>query len=305
VPRTPQDHFVPKAYLRGFTVEYLDRRKGGVLIVYYPGLGWVHRLSINDYVACEPEFYDNHPIDKHWSRTIEQSWPQVRTALKNKEMSRELLDALFWFVAAQFIRTQRFMNLVAQRISFQQANIKEFAFEGRRAKGMYVGMADTGKVMEVIAQFWPVARRCLENDYNWTVYHQSHSHLFLTSDDPCQWDPKTSRVVMPLALDLALVGEIVPDGTLPSIYHSNASPALVAKINRATARGCESRVYAQVDTPELRQFTKKNHVDRDIMFCGRGFSNDGKPMTDDEVKNLMEHFERLRAKDRTKESVSK
>jgi hypothetical protein len=110
---------------------------------------------------------------------------------------------------------------------------------------------------------------------------------------------------MPLALDLALVGEIVPDGTLPSIHHSNASPELVAKINRATVRGCESRVYAHVDTAELRQFTKKNHVERDIMFCGRGFANDGKPMTDDEAMNLMERFQQLRAKDRAKESVSK
>jgi len=100
MPRTPKDHFVPKAYLRGFTREYLNGEKGGVLIVYHPGLGWVHRLSINDYVACEPEFYDNHPIDKHWSQTIEHRWPQVRTGLKNKETTRELLDQLFWFVAA-------------------------------------------------------------------------------------------------------------------------------------------------------------------------------------------------------------
>ena len=99
--RTSKDHFVPKAYLRGFTQEYVSGEKGGVLIVYDTGLGWVHRLSINDYVACEPEFYDNHPIDKHWSQTIERCWPQVRTRLKNKETAPELLDQLFWFVAAQ------------------------------------------------------------------------------------------------------------------------------------------------------------------------------------------------------------
>jgi hypothetical protein len=110
---------------------------------------------------------------------------------------------------------------------------------------------------------------------------------------------------MPLALDLAMVGEVVPDGKPPSVHHSNASPALMAKINRTMVRGCDSRMYAHEDKPELRQFMKKNHVERDIMFCGRGFSNDGKPMTDDEVKNLMEHFERLRAKDRAKESASK
>ena len=305
MPRIPRDHFVPKAYLRGFTVEYLAGKKGGLLFVHHPGLGWVHRLSINDYVACEPEFYDNHPIDKHWSQTIEQSWPTVRTELKNKEISPELLDALFWFVAAQFIRTPRFMNFVGRKLSLQEARIKERTFEGRRIKGMYLGMADTGEIMDEVTRFWPIARQTLEADYTWTIYHRSYSHFFLTSDDPCQLDLKTNRLVMPLALDLAIVGEVVPDGTAPSIHHSNASPDLIAKIKRSIVGGCDSRVYAYADTPELRCFMKKNHVDRDIMLCGRDFSNDGKPMTDDEIDNLMKDFERLRAKDRAKESVSK
>lgn len=297
VPRTPKDHFVPKAYLRGFTSDYLEGKKGGVLVVYHPGLGWVNRLSINDYVACEPEFYDNHPIDKYWSQTIEQNWPEVRTRLKNKEASSDLLDELFWFVAAQFIRTHHFMNIAARRISLAQAKRKRVTLEGREVTGMYLGMADTAEVMNYVSQFWPIARRCFETDYNWTVYHNSHSRLFLTSDDPCQWEPKTESVIMPLALDLVLVGEIVPDGIEPRFRYSNASSDLVGKVNRGTVRGCNSCVYSHEDTSELRRFMKKNHVNRDIMLVGRRFSNDGGPIGDDEIERLMKNFERLRAKE--------
>lgn len=298
MPRAPKDHFVPKAYLRGFTREYLNGEKGGILIVYFPGLGWVHRLSINDYVACEPEFYDNHPIDKHWSQTIERCWPQVRTRLKNKETAPELLDQLFWFVAAQYVRTHSFMNIAAQHVSLQQARRRRVSFEGREITGMAVGTADTGEVMDYVSRLWPVARACSEEDYNWTVFHNSRSRMFVTSDDPCQLDWKTQTVIIPLALDLALVGETVPDGQQPRVRHSNASSELIGKINRAIVRGCNSCVYAHEDTPQLRRFMAKNHVDKDIMLAGRRFSNDGVPMTDEEIDRLIKRIEAIRAKER-------
>ena len=288
VPRATKDHFVPKAYLRGFTRDYLRGKKGGVLVVHHPGLGWANRLSINDYVGCESEFYDNHPIDKYWSQTIEQRWPEVRTRLKSKETSSELLDELFWFVAAQFVRTHHFMNIAARRISLEQAKQqKRVTLEGREVTGMYLGTADTGEVMNRVSQFWPIARRCLETDYNWTVHHNSFSRLFLASDNPCLWEPKTGGVTMPLALDLALVGEIIPDGAAPNLRHSNASPDLVRKVNRSTVRGCNSCVYSHEDTSELRRFMKKNHVDRDIMLVGRQFSNDGGPVSNEDIERLM------------------
>jgi hypothetical protein len=69
-----KDHFIPKAYLRGFTREYLTGQKGGKLVVYNPSSGNSGMLSINKHVGCESEFYNNHPLDKKWSQTIERTW---------------------------------------------------------------------------------------------------------------------------------------------------------------------------------------------------------------------------------------
>ncbi|MEO5721740.1 MAG: hypothetical protein ABIR71_09750 [Chthoniobacterales bacterium] len=193
----------------------------------------------------------------------------------------------FGFVAAQFVRTHYFMNVVARCISLEQAKERRVTLGGREVVSMFLGSADTGEVMNRVSQFWPIARRCLEADYNWTVYHNSLSRRFLASDNPCVWEPKTGGVTMPLALDLALVGEIVPDGTVPGVRHSNASVDLVGKINRATVRGCNSCVYSHEDTSELRRFMKKNHVDRNITLAGRQFSNDGGPLSNEDVERLM------------------
>ena len=89
------DHFVPRAYLRGFTPEYLVGQKGGSIAVYSPAFGNSRILSLNKYVACEPEFYDNHPLDKHWSGTIEQRWSTIGAVLRDRSDDAETRDELF------------------------------------------------------------------------------------------------------------------------------------------------------------------------------------------------------------------
>src|SRR3977135_1446395 len=96
------DHFVPRAYLRGFTPEYLLGRKGGKVVVYNPRSGNSGMLSINKHVGCEPEFYNNHPLDKKWSQTIERTWGVVCDRLRPGDEATDLLEQLFWFVSAQF-----------------------------------------------------------------------------------------------------------------------------------------------------------------------------------------------------------
>ena len=110
----PRDHFVPRAYLRGFTPEYLVGGKGGEIVVYSSAFGKSRKLSLNRYVACEPEFYDNHPVDKHWSQTIEQKWPIICESLRARKTEASIIDELFWFVAAQLVRTHTNMNRVAR-----------------------------------------------------------------------------------------------------------------------------------------------------------------------------------------------
>ncbi|HEX4086527.1 MAG TPA: DUF4238 domain-containing protein [Chthoniobacteraceae bacterium] len=301
--RTPRDHFVPKAYLRGFTREYLTDERGGELFVYRSGNRIAKRLGINDYVACEPEFYDNHPIDKHWSQTIEQRWPKVRSALKEKDLSSEILDDLFWFVAAQFIRTHRVMDQIARHLSLKAAKRKRVMLDGREVDGLFVGMADTGEVMEYVAEAWPQGRLILEQDYSWTVHHNDRAFLFLTSDDPCQWVLSTEAVIMPLALDMALVGEIIQPGERRDFRHTHARLEAIRRINRVTVQGCKSFVYSHEETPEIGRFIERNHVERDVTLGGRGFDNIGKSMTDEEIERIMRHFTALRERERNAQKV--
>jgi Protein of unknown function (DUF4238) len=294
-----KDHFVPRAYLRGFTAEYLSGSKGGEIVVYKPAFGTSRRLSINDYVACEPEFYDNHPVDKEWSQTIEQKWPSVRQRLKDRQSGSTLLDDLFWFVAAQYIRTHFFMHRIARRIAWEKAKRNPVKLEGEEGHGLILDMTDTEEVMDVVQRLWPEGRRHVERDYVWKVYHNSHSRLFLTSDDPCQGgDSLRGEVAMPLALDMALVGRLLSPGQRPTFGHSNASIETVGKINRSTVRECRSFVYSHEETEELRHFVKKNYVKRDPLFSGRNFTNDPEPADPEKVAKLVKRLAELRSRDK-------
>ena len=296
-----KDHFVPRAYLRGFTAGYLSGNKGGEIIVYKPAFGTSRRLSINEYVACEPEFYDNHPVDKEWSKTIEQKWPGVRQRLKDRKSDSTLLDDLFWFVAAQYIRTHSFMHQVAHRLALEKAKRNPVRLPGQEGHGLILDMTDTQDVMDVVQGLWPECRRRLERGYVWKVYHNSHSRRFLTSDDPCQVGDSRSQssfVVMPLALDMTLVGRLLNSNEGPTFGHSNASIEIVGRINRCAVRECRLYVYAHEETDELRRFVKKNYVNRDPSFSGRNFTNDPEPADPEKVAKLVRRLEELRNRDK-------
>jgi hypothetical protein len=301
----PNDHFVPKAYLRGFTLEYLANKKAGELVVYDAASGKSRKVSINAHIACEPEFYNNHLLDKEWSRTIERTWPDVRSALRGRESAPELLEQLFRFVGAQYVRTATFMNGLSRSIMMQKAKRKpiSFGFEGRQVTGLFLDMANTAEVMDGVQSVWPRICKLLQSDYAWTLYHSSGSQWFLTNDDPCQFAPRTKSITMPLALDLALVGRVPNSGEGPSFDHSDASTDLIAEINRSIVRGCNSWVYAHEETEDLRCFIRENFVKRDILHSGRAFTNDRQPMDDVEVRKLLKTVEELRKKkvgDRTR-----
>ncbi len=143
-----KDHFIPRAYLRGFTHEYLTGQKGGKPVVYNPSSGNSASLSINEHLACETEFYNGHPLDKEWSRTIERTWGNVRHRVKAGENTPELLDQLFWFVSAQFIRTHSFMSRVGRQIAWEERKKSQVTLDGREVSGIIMDVADTTSVMD-------------------------------------------------------------------------------------------------------------------------------------------------------------
>jgi hypothetical protein len=294
------DHFIPRAYLRGFTREYLTGQKGGKLVVYNPSSGNSGRLSINDHVACEPEFYNGHPLDKEWSRTIERTWGNVRDRLKAGENTPDLLDQLFWFVSAQFIRTSSFMSRAARQIAWQDRKRSQVTLDGREVSGVFMNVADTTSVMDRVQAAWPISKGALETDYVWTVYHNHSERLFLTSDDPCQLDDQTQKVVMPLALDLAISGRLVGNTEAPCLRHADAPPEVIRKINQGVVAKCRSLVYSHEQTDELRRFVMKHcaPLPSDPLTMGRGFVNDPEPKSDKDVQRIMNRFNEIRRRER-------
>jgi hypothetical protein len=293
------DHFIPRAYLRGFTHEYLTGQKGGKLVVYNSSSGNSGSLSINDHIACEPEFYNGHPLDKEWSRTIERTWGNVRDRVKAGANTPELLDQLFWFVSAQFIRTHTFMSRVARQIAWQDRKKSRVTLDGREVSGVFMNRASTASVLDEVRAFWPIARSALETDYVWIVYHNNSERCFLTSDNPCQLDSQTQKVMMPLALDLAIIGEVVGDNETPRLRHADATTEVIRQINHGVVRNCRSLVYSHEQSDDLRRFVRKHHVfDPSPLSMGRGFVNDPKPMTEEEMQRMMDRFNEIRRRER-------
>jgi hypothetical protein len=211
------------------------------------------------------------------------------------------LDELFWFVSAQYVRTHSFMNYVAHRLSMVNRRVKKIPFEGKQKNVVSVGMAKTGDVLGEVQRFWPQLRKTLEERYSWTVYHNSHARLFLTSDDPCMREPSTGDFMMPVALDMYLIGKTVPLNSAPAIlHHTNASMEMIKKMNQAAVKGCHSFVYSHEETKELSRFVKKHYVEHDVALGGRGFSNQPEPMTDEEVQRFLVRLETLRRNDNRK-----
>lgn len=289
-----KDHYVPKAYLRGFTSEYRRGWKGGALAVYRPGCKDGKKLNINDYVACEPDFYARHPLDKHWSMTIEQKWPGVRNGLKNGNADAALLDNLFWFVSAQLLRTPSAMEHLARILNCENASVKEVEFEGRKLRGLFMGYANTHDVLDRVAKLWPKVRRDLEHSYKWTVLQATDADGFLTSDNPCSMD-SGGNILMPVALDLTLDGRRIASPAAP-MDHRPVAREFVDGVNERVVRACDSFIYSHELSDDVGSFVARHYRPKDIMESGRTFKNGAAPLSEEEMLHMVKRIEELRKK---------
>jgi hypothetical protein len=128
------------------------------------------------------------------------------------------------------------MSRVGRQIAWEERKKSQVTLDGREVSGIIMDVADTTSVMDRVQASWPTARDALETDYVWTVYHNHSERFFLTSDDPCQLDQRTQKVVMPLALDLAITGRLARDREAPYLRHTDASAEVVRKIKRRRKR---------------------------------------------------------------------
>jgi hypothetical protein len=295
----PRDHYVPRTYLRGFTAEYLLGKSGETLFYFHPGLTAFPTARIEKLVACEPDFYSRHPIDKHWAQTIENEWPRLRDRVSAKDRSHATRDLLFWFTAAQLLRTPAYLKQVANRLSFSAARTITTVLDGRPVKGKFIDMAKTFDCVEVIAKQWPVVRAQLEQDFRWSIYHTPNStaDYFITSDNPCTID-KRGNLRMPISLKMALKGEPIRPGESANFRHRTATREIVYEVNKTTIAGCTSYVFAHEGTPAMLKVVRKHWVESDPATLGRGFTNDPEPMTDERIETIMLRFNQLRAKER-------
>lgn len=162
-----------------------------------------------------------------------------------------------------------------------------------------MNIASTASVLDRVRALWPIARSALKTDYVWIVYHNDSERCFLTSDSPCQLDSQTQKVTMPLALDLAIIGEVVADNETPRLRHADATREVIRQINHGVVKNCKSLVHSHEQSGDLRRFVMKHHVfDPDPFSAGRGFVNDPKPMTSQDMQRLMDRFTEIRRRER-------
>lgn len=197
------------------------------------------------------------------------------------------------------------MNRVARQVAWQNGRTSQVTLDQREVSGVFINMADTTSVMNEVQAAWPTAREALETGYAWTVYHNHSDRLFLTSDDPCQLDNQTQKVIMPLALDLAIEGRLVADGEEPYLRHCEASPEVIRKINQGVVRECGSWVYSHEQSDALRRFVMRHYrPSSSPLAMGRSFRNSPEPMTSEDIERMMDRFNELRRRERESERGS-
>ncbi|MDZ4403174.1 DUF4238 domain-containing protein [Prosthecobacter sp.] len=287
-----KDHYVPKTYLRGFTPEYRRGRNGGELAVYRPGCKDGKKLSIKGYVACEPDFYGCHPLDKNWSTTIEDKWPGVRKGIKDGNIDTALLDNLFSFVSAQLLRTPSSMDRLARILNYENASVKEIEIEGRKSKALFMGYANTQDVLKHVEALWPEVRRDLEYSYQWTVLRATGTNAFLTSDNPCSMDSYGS-ILMPVALDLTLFGFRTASSAAP-MGHITVARETVDDVNERIVGACDSFIYSHELSDDVGSFVVQHYRAKDIMESGRAFKNGATSLSEEEMIHMVKRFEDLR-----------
>jgi hypothetical protein len=191
------------------------------------------------------------------------------------------------------------MTRVARRIAWEDRKKSRVILDGREVSGVFMNTASTASVLDRVRALWPIARSALETDYVWIVYHNDSERCFLTSDSPCQLDSQTQKVTMPLALDLAIIGEVVADNETPRLRHADATREVIRQINQGVVKNCRSLVYSHKQSGDLRRFVMKHHVfNPDPLSAGRGFVNDPKPMTPQDMQRLMDRFNEIRRRER-------
>jgi hypothetical protein len=295
-----KDHYIPRGYLRKFTPEYLNGTRSGQIFVY-PLWSERHRsASINKHVGFEPDFYHNHPLDKAWQE-IEQQWPQIIRALQQSSTDRPIIDGLLSFTTIQFVRVPATMERISRQLAWAARKNVDIEFEGRKTKAAVMDMVKTSDLLDAVATLLPGIKQSAEDEYFWTCYHNPFHLRFVTSDNPCYYDPADGEVFLPLTLDLGLSGKLLRNGRKPGLKHDEASHKTVRRFNRLTVQNARRFVYSHASSERLRDFIKRHRIDRDTdpLYGGRSWTNE--PTKADPIA-LMKRIEELRRKDRSSES---
>jgi hypothetical protein len=168
------------------------------------------------------------------------------------------------------------MEIVAKQLAWAGRKMVDLDFNGKTVAGAYVDLVKTRDVLDAISANLPATRQIAESEYAWTCHHNGLHLKFLTSDNPCYYDPKGGDVFLPLALDLGLSGKLLAKGERPCFKHDDATHVAVRSLNRLTVQNARSFVYAHAASERVLELIGRHYIQRynDPPHSGRSWKSD-------------------------------
>ncbi|SDQ55221.1 Protein of unknown function [Pseudomonas sp. UC 17F4] len=278
---TKRQHFVPQAYLKGFSevegepfIWAYDKREGrrrkrdsvkafGYLDYYYEQ-------------ETESGERDSDSMEKTLSRTVDNELPSLIKKLRitpgtTPNITDEEKGKLAYFIGLTLTRGPSFRDGINNLYS-QIANI-EISHLAQHDERLRKALSDN--LTKVEAKPWVSLRPMLEVAHqvaqsilgkNWQFFQAADSVPFLTSDNPVVIGGKQivgpcspfAELLIPLRKDLALV--CTHHGTKP-IEAFKQSPIQTRHFNRGIVRAAKDRVFSCTNSDAIERLVKKYSSD--------------------------------------------
>lgn len=274
---TKRQHFVPQAYLKGFSevegeafIWVYDKREGR-----RPKRGSVREFAHSEYYY-EQETQDGSrdldTLEKTFARTIDNELPLLIKNIKIEKLKWNELDdqdkgKLAYFIGLMLTRGPSFRD-GAEEMYLQIANIivnnspqtDKAIIEALNSSAINLTVKPWVSLKPMLDLALQIAESTLSK--NWLFYVAADNVPFITSDNPVVISGRgcigpahpLAELLIPLRKDLALV--CTPRGLKHQQLFKQAS-AETKTFNRAIARAAHQRVFASIKSDGINRLVKK------------------------------------------------
>jgi hypothetical protein len=274
---TIRQHFVPQAFLKGFTeapgspfIWVYDKRSG-----YRPSRKSVKSIAYEDYYYSQENEVGEQDIDsleKAFASTIDNDLPLIIQNLKavpnvGVSLSDEHKGKIAYFIGLSLTRVPSFRDGINQVYSWAaQMALNEVAKDNSTLSDLIDkhGLTAEAKAWVSLRPMLEIANKISESvlSKNWQFFVAADNVNFMTSDNPVVIGGSAgmgpghpmAELMLSLRKDLALV--CTPRGK-KSVEVFKQSPSETKKFNRGIVRAARHRVFSDHLSSTVDAFVKK------------------------------------------------